>query len=215
VLVVGVGFLRPSFTYRYLTPAEPGLMLGAVLLARLWAGRRIAPIALAALVAAMICSSAAMLAHHLRMAPRRYNFETASAALAQTRPARLVFLWDHPVDPILHPEQLAALGGFFLHRAGVATAVDPVVLTPGEDPNARLIADARSQGAAILWIYDVVVGGTAASTHPPAIGRLAPDFACRQYAGGRFGAVACVRRGEAGASAAAHHAGAAQPHGGG
>ncbi len=191
--MVGVGFVRPSFTFRYLTPSEPGLLLGLVWTISALARRGAARLAIAMLAAVYLGISGWMLAHHLRMAPKRYNFEAASQALALSRPSRLVFLWDHPVDPILKPEQLAALGGFFLHRTGSTVVVDPVVLKPGEDPNVRLRQEATPPGSTILWLYDTVVKGTAAISYPPQPRRLAPGSLCRQYAGGRFGVLACIR----------------------
>ena len=199
--MIGVGFLRPSFTLRYLTPSAPGLLLGLVSLAGRLAGRRAAPLAIAILAAVYLGLGGWMLSHHLRMAPKRYNFETASAALGRGRPSQLAFLWDHPVDPILRPEQLSALGGFFLRRAGVTATVTPIVLRPGEDPNARLVQEANAPGSAILWVYDKVVKGTAAVAHPPRISRMDPSFACRQFGAGRFGVLACQRPAEAVAGA--------------
>jgi hypothetical protein len=193
LVLIAVGFFRPSFTYRYLTPFAPGLLLGFVLILRLLGARR-APAAFAALIIAFAGLSGWALEHmHFRMAPRRYNFERASSFLAQIRPAQLVFLWDHPVDPVLHREELAALGGFFLHRSGVQTPVDAVILKPGEDPNARLLAEAQPPGSAILWLYDTVVQGTAANRSPPAIAQRDPSWRCRQYGHGRFGVLACSR----------------------
>ncbi len=214
--LIGVGFLRPSFTLRYLTPSAPGLLLGLVWLTGQVAGRRGAPAAVAILSAVYLGLGGWMLTHHLRMAPKRYNFEAASAMLGATHPARLVFLWDHPVDPILEPSQLSALGGFFLHRAGVAVAVTPVVLAPGEDPNTRLLHDAAAPRSVILWVYDRVVKGTAAMRRPPQISRRDPTFACRQYASGRFGVLACWRPTEmvgAPQSSAHQRGGAWQPQG--
>ena len=193
-VMIAVGFLRPSFTFRYLTPCAPGLMLGLVWLSRLLAGRRAAAVSLAVLGLVYLGVSGWMLTHNLRMAPRRYTFETASAVLAQGRPRRLVFLWDHPVDPILHPSQLAALGGFFLHRGGSNLAIEPVILKSAEDPNSRLVKAARAPGSAILWLYDRVVPGTAARTYPPALSRLDPRLACRDFGSARFGVLACLRR---------------------
>ena len=193
-VLVAMGFVRPSFTFRYLTPCAPGLLLSLVMLARALAGRRGELFALAMLGAVYLGVSSWMLIHGLRMAPRRYNFEAASAALARSRPSGLVFLWDHPVDPILHPEQLASLGGFFLHRAGEPTPVDAVILKPGEDPNRRLTAEAHAPGSAILWLYDRVVRGTAANAHPPDLVRLDPRLRCRDFGSARFGVLACVPR---------------------
>ena len=127
------------------------------------------------------------------MAPHRYNYEIASEDLEDHDPSRLVFLWDHPVDPILHPEQLQAAGGAFFQRDGYPVAVDPVVLKAGEDPNRRLLREAEPPGSAILWLYDRVVRGTAAVRRPPRIAQLDPAWSCTQYGRGRFGVYACVK----------------------
>ncbi len=192
-VLVGIGFLRPSFTFRYLTPSAPGLLLALVWSVGRLAGRRGAAAATAILAAVYLGLGGWMLSSHLRMAPKRYSFEAASARLAAERPRRLVFLWDHPVDPILEPGQLAALGGFFLHRSGVRVPVTPVILKPGEDPNTQLLHAAAEPGSVILWVYDTVVKGTAAIRRPPEISRLDPSFACRRYGGGRFNVLACWR----------------------
>ncbi len=193
-VMIAIGFLRPSFTFRYLTPSAPGLLLAMVWGVAQLAGRRGAPVAVAILAAVYLALGGWMLGSHLRMAPKRYTFEAASARLGTERPSRLVFLWDHPVDPILEPQQLSALGGFFLHRSGVHVPVIPVILKPGEDPNTRLLHDAVQPGSTVLWVYDMVVKGTAAVRWPPRITRLDAAFACRRYGGGgRFNVLACWR----------------------
>ncbi len=191
--MIWVGFLRPSFTLRYLTPSAPGLLLAVVWVVDRLAGRRGAAGAVAVLAAVYLGLGGWMLASRLRMAPKRYNFEAASSLLAAKGASRLVFLWDHPLDPILAPEQLSALGGFFLHRAGRDIPVTPVVLAQGEDPNRALLQDAAPPGSAILWLYDTVVKGTGAARWPPRITALDPSFACRSFASGRFGVLACWR----------------------
>lgn len=191
-ILIVAGFFRPSFAYRYLTPEAPGILLGLVLTARALVGRRVG-IALAGLIVAFGAVSAWRIWEGDRMAPHHYNYEIASRALEKTHPTRLVFLWDHPVDPILRPEQLQAAGGAFFHRDGDQIPVDGVVLKPGEDPNTRLIAEAQPPGSVILWLYDYAVKGAAASGHRPAIATLDPAWRCRQFAGGRFGVYACAR----------------------
>lgn len=192
--LVAIGFFRPSFAYRYLTPEAPGLLLGVVLVARLLVGRRIGA-AFAGVIAAYLVVSGGAVVHGLRMAPHRYNYEVASEVLERAHPSRLVFLWDHPVDPILHPEQLQAAGGAFFRRDGDPIPVDAVVLKPGEDPNRRLLDEAAPPGSAILWVYDPWVHGTAAREHPPAVGKLDPAWSCREFGRGRWGIYACSRGG--------------------
>lgn len=185
-----IGFFRPSFAFRYLTPDMPGILLGVVLMARLLIGRRIA-LAFVELIVVFGFVTAWRVHAGDRMAPHGYNYETASRALERSHPRRVVFLWDHPVDPILHPEQLDAAGGAFFRRDGQHPTVDPVILKPGEDPNTRLLAGAAAPGSVILWIYDTVVQGTAARLHPPRISTLDPSWGCRRFYRGRFNVYAC------------------------
>ena len=190
--LVVIGFLRPSFAPRYLMPDGPGVLLGVVLLIGAIAGRR-AALALGVLVMALGAAVTRQLAAGERMVPRSYNYERASQILEKAHPKHLVFLWDHPVDPIEHPEQLAAAGDAFFRRDGVKLTVDPVILKPGEDPNRRLLAGAAPPHSVILWVYDVAVHDTAAADFPPKITTLDPAFTCR-YGGDRFGIVACWRK---------------------
>jgi hypothetical protein len=108
---------------------------------------------------------------------------------------RVAFFWDNPLNQIVDRGQLAALGGFFFHRAGAQVLVDPLPLVPGDDPNARLLAAANAHSnTAILWLYDHEVRGTGAISHPPAIEARDPAWQCRQFGMGRIGVVACTRR---------------------
>jgi hypothetical protein len=194
--LIVIGFLRPSFAPRYLTPDGPGVLLGIVLLIGAIAGRR-AVWALSALVVALGAAVCLQMETGERMAPRGYNYERASQILERVHPKHLVFLWDHPVDPIEHPEQLAAAGDAFFRRDGVNLTVDPVILKPGEDPNRRLLAGAAPPRSVILWVYDVAVHDTAAVDFPPRITTIDPAWTCRHAAGDRFGILACWRKSDA------------------
>jgi hypothetical protein len=193
--LIAIGFLRPSFAERYLIPDGPGVLLGVVLVIGGAAGRR-APWALGVLVIALGAAVTRQLMLGDRMVPRDYNYERASQILERVHPRHLVFLWDHPVDPIEHPEQLAAAGDAFFRRDGVKLTVDPVILKPGEDPNRRLLAGAAQPHSVILWVYDVGVHGTAAADVPPQITALDPAWTCR-HGGPRFGILACWRKSDA------------------
>jgi hypothetical protein len=194
--LIAIGFLRPSFAPRYLTPDGPGVLLGIVLLIGAIAGRR-AAWALGVLVIALGAAVTRQMALGVRMAPRSYNYERASQILEKVHPKHLVFLWDHPVDPIEHPEQLAAAGDAFFRRDHVKLTVDPVILKPGEDPNTRLLAGAAPPHSVILWVYDVGVHDTAAIDFPPRITTLDPAWTCRHGGGDTFGILACWRKSEA------------------
>jgi hypothetical protein len=190
--LIAVGFFRPSFAYRYLTPDAPGILLGLVLVARAIIGRRVALVFVELIVVFGFVTIWRVHAGD-RMAPHAYNYEIASRMLERNHPRRVVFLWDHPVDPILHPEQLAAAGEAFFHRDGLRMAVDPVILRPGEDPNTRLLTEASPPGSVILWVYDTVVQGTAARRYAPRISAIDPGWLCRRYGRGRFNVYACER----------------------
>jgi hypothetical protein len=195
VAVVALGFLRPSYTDRYLTPFEPGLWLAAALVAQALA-RRAAAVYAAAIVAAIVVAvpwAQRELAHGWRW----YNWEVASNDLMRGDPVRLVFLWDHPATAILERDQLDPVGGFFFRRAERPVEVRAVILKPGEDPNLRLIAEAGPDRSAIIWGYDIGVKGTAARRFRPRLEALDPRLTCRNYARGSVGVVACDRRGSA------------------
>jgi len=198
-MLIVIGFLRPSFAPRYLIPDGPGVLLGIVLVIAVIAviaGRR-AAWALGLLVIGLAAAASRQIEAGERIVPRAYNYERASQLLEKVHPEHLVFLWDHPVDPIEHPEQLAAAGDAFFRRDGVKLTVDPVILKPGEDPNRRLLAGAAPPHSVILWVYDVAVHDTAAADFPPQITMLDPAWICRNTGGRRFGVLACWRKSDA------------------
>lgn len=190
--LIGVGFLRPSFSDRYLTPLAPGALLGLAWLA-LRLGRRW-PLAPAAAVALFVAAALGWAIQTAQAGERLYNFETASGVIADSRASRLVFLWDHPNARIGAPSQLGGVGGFFLRREGHPVVVDPVQLKAGEDPNIVLAERARPPGSAILWLYDTAVQGSAASRFPPRISERDPAWRCRNFGAANIGVVTCLRR---------------------
>ena len=193
-LIVLGGYARPSFTLRYLLPFGPGALLGAVLLIRM-AAPRMASALLPALMMVAVEASIDGLIRHDAFDRRDFNFEVASAWLAPSRPQRLVFLWDNPTARVLAPAQLSALGGFFLHRSGLLTEVDGLVPPRGADPNdALLAASAPAPGrpaAALIWMWDYKVDGTLANAADLRLDDLSRDRACRRFADGSLGVVAC------------------------
>lgn len=193
VLVVVMGFLRPSFTDRYLIPFEASLLLGFVLVAQALA-RRFAWTHAAVIIAAMAVA-APWADREMRHGFRFYNWEIASTDLMKGRPKRLVWLWDHPATPVMETSQLDPVGGFFFARAGQPVEVRSLQIRAGEDPNPRLLAAAAAPDTAILWAYDRGVLGTAAIRHRPNIEALDPSFKCRNYARGSVGVIACDRVG--------------------
>jgi hypothetical protein len=181
---------RPVLVDRYLTPMVPAVLLGlAMVAARLGRSWRLAPAVLLALEFG--------LAIGLLIGPmstlRLFNWEVASTALMSTQPRSLVFLWDTPADTAGDPGAFSAVGGFFFRRAGRPVPVDPVFLKPGDDPNLILAAHGRKPGAAILWLFDEAVPGTAALIHRPGLEHFDPRWRCRDFGEGLQHVLACSR----------------------
>jgi uncharacterized membrane protein len=183
VLVLILGWLRPSVTARYLTPFVPAALLGLLLVAR---GATRAGLGYAILVAAYLLPLATLPAIRDELRARNaYSLEPASDWLAPSRPARVVLLWDHPNMAIVADESLRPVGGSFLNRAGLG--VETVVIrVPSNGDSAAALSGA---GGAILWLYDTGYRpGTEAGLR-----RLAGERRCRLFprAEGR-GVLACM-----------------------
>lgn len=191
--ILGMGFLRPSFTDRYLVPFTPALLLGLTLLAgRIGRGTSLLLIPLTALFA---WSAFPFAETQIHRGWRWYNWEVASRDLMRGRPERLVFVWDHPASPVLARDQLEMIGGFFFRRAGVPVEVLPLVLEARSDPNTRLVEALRPPRTALIWAYDRGVLGTAARGFAPRLDSLDASLVCRNYGSGSIGVLACDRVG--------------------
>ena len=193
-ILVATGFVRPSFTPRYLTLMVPGLMLGlaawaaSVARARPWAPGVLlfASLAWAAFWSATIGASAG----------RVLNYQTASEHLMREGVETVAFAWDNPSAWALPADKTAELGSFFFRRAGNSAEVRGVVLGSGKDPNAELLATVRgARRPGLIWIYDKAVPGTLGIAHPPAIEARDPSWSCRDFGRLTITILACVRRG--------------------
>jgi hypothetical protein len=192
-VIIGLGFLRPSFTDRYLVPLVPALLLGVALIAQALARRVV--LTYAAVVVAAAAFAAPWAWTEVHHGWRYYNWEQASADLMRGRPERLVFVWDHPASRILEPDQLQMVGGFFFARAHQPVPVTSLYLRPDADPNQVLLAAAQGPRTALIWAYDRGVLGTAARRYPPNLSQRDPTLICRNYARGSVGVLACDRLG--------------------
>lgn len=197
-IVMGIGFLIPSFTARYVLPYVPALLAGVAL----WARRMAKPVPMIAapLLCMMIGSAAAQLAGYIRdpQADIRYvfNFEQPSAWIARHGADRLVFLWDSPTAVLDDPDgHIASVGGFFLHRAGIPAQVVVPRWPRTGDPN-RLLLDVagNTPRTAILWAYDASVPRTRGRTHPSRIQQIDGAWDCRDFGRPPIAVIACVRR---------------------
>lgn len=185
VLVLILGWLRPSVTARYLTPFVPAALLGLLLVAR---GAKRPGLGYAILVAAYLLALDTLPAIRAELHARNaYSLQPASDWLAPSRPARVALLWDHPNMTIVADDSLRPVGNFFLNRGGLVVET-AVMRVPGNGDPAIAFA---GEGAAILWLYDPGYrSGTA-----EALRRLAAARHCRLFprAEGR-GVLACAPR---------------------
>jgi hypothetical protein len=195
VISVGLGFVFPILTPRYLTPEVPGLMLAVALLAerfsRAWP---LLPTLIAASAVSVVMGLAAHTGFVSQPAVTAFSFENAAKALMAEDPRGLVFFWDNPVSQGGDLEQLANVGNFFFKRAGRAIPVEAVSFVGAADPNAVLLSKAKAPGIDILWMFDRDVAGTAAVTYPPDIDRRDPRWTCHDFGSGDIGVFACHRR---------------------
>lgn len=188
-LLIGLSLIRPLVTERYFTPLVAPVLLGVVLLAG--RGRR-AHLTYLAVTALFLAAMLTPAAQEKRLERRAlYGFAQPSEFLMDARPTTLVFAWDHPAAKILDDRSLAQLGGWFFHRAGMEPATVAVKLAPNEDPNPKLLAAARGDRPAILWIYNKG-RKSAARDYPPRIADLAPDWRCMHIEDGPRGVIACA-----------------------
>jgi hypothetical protein len=191
MLIAGIGMWRPSFAVRYATPYTPAVLMLVVMCIRGLGA--VFPAGRAAFLLMALVHSANWAGNNAGRLWRYYTYEIASQDLLATGPTRLVFLWDHPAQKVEDPSQYVAAGGFFFRRAGSPAEVTPVLIRAGEDPNRRLLAEAKSPGSVILWLYDREIRGTAELAFPEQISRLDPSFGCKNYGRRSIGVVACSR----------------------
>ena len=190
VICVGLGFLKPTFTLRYLTPFAPGILALAASLLVVLCRARPGPLALSVGVLAIPLAAAALLSP--TPDGRVFGTEAASAWLAEARPGRMVYFWDNPAAAVVDARQLDAMGGFFLRRAGLSTEIVPLYRDGRDDMNDAVLSAAGTD-AAILWIYDTVVHGTTAISHRPHFELGGPKLECRDFGFANFGVLACRR----------------------
>jgi len=119
------------------------------------------------------------------------NIEDASQYLMKHGAKDVVYTWDNPTGRIMPPDLTAAVGGFFFKRANDPVNIIPMETAVNVDPNTALLAVAAPSGAAIIWLFDMSVTGTAATRYPPDIEKITPFYVCQKFGLARIGSVAC------------------------
>jgi hypothetical protein len=189
-LCLAIAVVRPTFTFRYLTPFAPGILL----LVGHWVSRigRTPYLPLGVLLAGSLSTAALTMEPAPISGKSLYSYQAASAWLAESGPRRLVFFWDHPATPVETRRQLDAVGGFFLRRAGHSIEITPVY--PSSNDMNGPVLDAAKSDAAVLWMFDTLVQHTSARNYPPRLASIDPSLECRDFGGFNIGVVACRRR---------------------
>jgi hypothetical protein len=198
LLVVTFGFIRPSFTLRYLIAYMPGVLFGIAVWARTWEERwRLLPhLLVLCLIALTVQDFWVSISDPKRDHRWRYSWQEASSYFQSRKVRRIVYLWDNPSATLYEPSQLARAGGFFFHRAGEEMPVHALILAgrlDNPDPNTELLTAAANPDDAILWAYDINVKGSLGNRHPPRISQTDPQWDCRNFGGGPITVLGCVR----------------------
>lgn len=200
-IIYGIGFIRPSFTPRYLIPYIPGLLFGVAIWAREW-GKRWQPVPYVLLLGYLAFAAVEFLGQITN--PRSshkwsFSWERTVPFFASNGAQRLTVLWDNPTSAVLHPKLQAAVGGFFFERAGVPMKVNTLVLAgkvPQPDPNLVLNRLNSRPGDAVLWLY-IPSPRTLAHQFPPRLSQLDPAWKCREFGRHQHHVIGCVRQGAA------------------
>ena len=196
LIVYGMGFVRPSFTPRYLVPFMPAVLMGLAMWLRHWTGRTQLIAWLAFLP--LLFVTATELSDRLRdpKLDRRWDFSWQQAAedIRASGAKRLIFLWDNPTTALGYPELLQRTGGFFFERAGVPIPTGALILAGrGDvDPNLVLARLARSDDA-IIWAYDSAVPRTLALRHPPRLSLIDRRWKCKNHGRLNITVLSCIR----------------------
>ncbi len=191
VLALAIGFVRPGFVPRYLTPSMPSFLFALAVWARWMLARDPRPVIVA--TAMMVATAIGLLVSILTGAERDprhiFNLEQPSAWLAEQQPRRLVMLWDGPVGSATSSAHLSEIGSFFLRREGQIVDVSVARAGADQDPNKAVLALAGSD-AAILWFANDELP----DRRTPRIERYDPRFECRDFGEGQLTMTACRPR---------------------
>jgi hypothetical protein len=192
--LIVLAMYRPILTLRYLAPFAPGALLFLIMLMHMIARGAARSLILALPACSMIILTfwLANGARHMDSVVEDLNYETASNTIIRSGARHVVFTWDNPNARAMHPEQIKEFGAFFFKRAGYSADVIPLQIGKNDDPNKLLLDAARPTHAAMIWIYDTHVRGTAARRFAPDISRLDAGWDCQNSKKDSFGVVLCL-----------------------
>ena len=198
LIVLGMGFVRPSFSIRYLLPYIGALSLAMPLLLR--EVKRMVPAAPLLVVLLLIGAAVPPLVQRMT-APQddgryAFNFERPSAwIMAHGDARRLVFLWDNPTALLGRPDKLADVGGFFFRRADRPIAVLIPHYPLNADPYPAVLGLTRDRAdTAVIWAFDKGVPNTSALLRPPGVLQDTARWNCRDFGQNDVTVLACIPR---------------------
>jgi uncharacterized membrane protein len=198
ILVIGVGFMVPSFTPRYMLPFLPGLVAGIAF----WINRLKARSVIVAVPILCIMTGATIGVLEKNIVKPEddfrysFTFQSPSDWIAAHGATRLVMLWDNPTAALNDPDgHLGAVGSYFLRRSGHSISTIVPAWPRSGDPNITLLdAAGNRRDTAILWAYDTDVPGTRGAIHPWKIPQLNPSWHCRDFGKPPIVVLACINR---------------------
>ena len=197
LLVIAIGYFKPTFWVRYCVPFMPGLFFG-VSVWTMATARRYAWLPFAAIASLMILGIAE-LSDRIRYPTldirNVFSWEKASGWLQSQGAKRLVFFWDNTSAAISAPHRTAEVGSYFLHRDGwQGQVIVPPIAGKPIDPNVALAAIATQPGDAIIWAYDKYFGNSQGAKHPSKFGLPGSPFRCRDYGARGIRIITCIRQ---------------------
>jgi hypothetical protein len=192
--LIALAMYHPILTPRYLAPFVPGVLLFLIVIMHMIARGAARTLIISLPLCSMIILTLwlASGAPHEDSVVDDLNYEAASNAIIQSGARHVVFAWDNPNARTMHPEQIKEFGSFFFKRAGYSADVIPLQIGKNDDPNKLLPDAARPTHAAMIWIYDTSVRGTAARRFSPDISRLSAGSNCQNSKKDTYGVVVCL-----------------------
>jgi hypothetical protein len=193
VLILLLGMIQPSFSWRYVFMLGPPILLGIAAAVR--QASRVVP-TLPALVLLVFAASVGGRIAAQASDPQdsmRYilNLGRPSEWLVAHHAAHTGFIWDSPTGRMSDPARLAQVVAFGPRELGHPVAVT-VLPQPDGMPRARVIEEAAAARRidSVIWLADAAVPGTRA--RPKAAVLRRHGWRCRDFGGHRIVMLTCA-----------------------